>query len=440
MKRKKIISAIAVILAVLMVLSLMVSILPTAFAVSQSDIDALRAQKNALSERVAEAQARLEGLREQEAGVLEKKAALDEQNASAKAALELVAQEIAMYDEIIAEKTAELDEAMNREQEQLERYRTRVRAMEENGGYNILAVVVRSNNFSELLSGLDDMGEIMESDKELERQYRAARQEVERVKAEYEEVRADCEEKQAVLREEQAAIQAQINQTQEELDALADEIDAALAQYEAEQAAEQQAVNELTQMIAAYEEQKRQEAAAAAAAAAAAQQAGGAASGGAAAGGSTGGGGGGLGGGAAAGNASFSWPVPCSSRVTSRFGYRSDPFTGQTAGHAGIDIDGYGNDGQPVVAAAGGTVIAATNSGGYGNYVTIDHGNGYQTVYAHLASLSVSYGQSVSAGQTVGTLGSTGRSTGTHCHFEIRVNGSPTDPEAFFSGLSHWNC
>ena len=92
--------------------------------------------------------------------------------------------------------------------------------------------------------------------------------------------------------------------------------------------------------------------------------------------------------------------------------------------------------GQPAAvchAAAGGTVIAAvTGSSGYGNYVTIDHGNGYQTVYAHMATLSVSYGQSVSAGQELGTLGSTGRSTGTHCHFEVRVNGTPTDPTAFF--------
>ena len=104
-----------------------------------------------------------------------------------------------------------------------------------------------------------------------------------------------------------------------------------------------------------------------------------------------------------------------------------------SAGHTGIDIDGFGNDGKPVVAAAGGTVItASTGSSGYGNYVTIDHGNGYQTVYAHLATLSVSYGQSVSAGQEIGTLGSTGRSTGTHCHFEVRVNGTPTDPTAFF--------
>ena len=184
MKRKKMISIVAVVLAVLMVLSLMASIIPMAHAISQSDIDALREQKNAAAARAAEAEERLASLQEQESTVLDKKAALDEQNSSAKEALVLIAEEIAMYDNIIAEKTEELNAAMAREQEQLDRYRTRIRAMEESGGYNILAVVVNAENYSELLSGLDDMGEIMESDKALERQYRAARQETERVKAE----------------------------------------------------------------------------------------------------------------------------------------------------------------------------------------------------------------------------------------------------------------
>ncbi|MBR1456438.1 MAG: hypothetical protein IJ594_04680, partial [Oscillospiraceae bacterium] len=238
MRRKKAISIIAILLAALMVLSLMASIIPTAHAISQSDIDALREQKNALSARVTEAEERLAGLKDQESTALELKAALDEQNASAKEALVLIAEEIAMYDEIIAEKTEELNAALAREQQQLDRYRTRIRAMEESGGYNILAIVVKSSNFSELISGLEDMGEIMESDKELEREYRAAREDAERVKEEYEQVRADCEEKQAELREEQAAIQAQVTAAEAQLAELADAIEAAMQQYEAEQAAE----------------------------------------------------------------------------------------------------------------------------------------------------------------------------------------------------------
>ena len=404
MKRKKMISFIAVLLAVLMVVSLLASIIPaTAYAVSQSDIDALQAKKNELSARVAEAQERLTGLQAQESSVLEVKAALEEQNASAKAALEIVAEEIAMYDEIIADKTEELIVAQAKEDEQLNRYRVRVRAMEESGGYNVLALVVNSASFADLLAALDDMGAIMDSDKELEHEYRAARQETERVKAEYEAVREECQEKQSALEEEKARIEQQIADTEEQLAALADQIEAAMQQYEAEQAAEQQAAAELTQLIAQYQaEQAEKQRAAAAAAAAAAN---------------------------------------CSSRVTSRFGYRADPFTGASSGHAGIDIDGFGNDGAPIVAAAGGTVVTATTGGGgYGTYVLIDHGNGYQTVYAHMSGLAVSSGDSVGAGQTIGYLGATGRATGTHCHFEVRENGTPIDPEQYFSGLSHWNC
>lgn len=437
MKRKKMISFIAVLLAVLMVVSLLASIIPaTAYAVSQSDIDALQAKKNELSARVAEAQERLTGLQAQESSVLEVKAALEEQNASAKAALEIVAEEIAMYDEIIADKTEELIVAQAKEDEQLNRYRVRVRAMEESGGYNVLALVVNSASFADLLAALDDMGAIMDSDKELEHEYRAARQETERVKAEYEAVREECQEKQSALEEEKARIEQQIADTEEQLAALADQIEAAMQQYEAEQAAEQQAAAELTQLIAQYQAEQAEKQRAAAAAAAAA------ANGGGNSGGSSGGGGGsGLNAGAATGGGSFSWPVPCSSRVTSRFGYRADPFTGASSGHAGIDIDGFGNDGAPIVAAAGGTVVTATTGGGgYGTYVLIDHGNGYQTVYAHMSGLAVSSGDSVGAGQTIGYLGATGRATGTHCHFEVRENGTPIDPEQYFSGLSHWNC
>ena len=468
MKQKKFVSILCIILAVLMMLSLIISVLPArAYAVTQSDIDALRAKKNEISQRVVEAQERLDGLKEQQAGVLAQKAALEEQKRSAQEALELVSQEIAMYDEIIEEKEQELQAALKKEQDQLERYRTRVRAMEENGGYNVAALLVQSTNFSELLTALDDVGEIMDSDKQLEREYRAARQDVERVKAEYEQVRAECQEKKDELEIEKAGIEAQIVSAQSQLDDLADEIAAAMEVYEAEAAAEEQAAAEVTAMILQYEEEQRRarEAAAAAAAAEAArraaeqaaQQQGGTVtdggngtsySGGAVYDGSGatvadgGGSGGGEnisdGGGASYSgfSGSFTWPCPnWNGYITGRYGEQRSGHT-----HVGIDIDGYGCDGSPVVAAASGTVITSSYSGGYGNYVVIDHGSGYSTLYAHMSGNAVSSGQYVSAGQTIGYLGASGNASGTHCHFEIRINGSTTDPEAWFPGLAHWNC
>ena len=474
MKRKTAVSILCIILAVLMMLSLVMTVLPVrAYAVSQSDIDALRAKKDEISQRVREAQERVDGLKEQQNTVLQQKAALDEKNKAAKEALELVAQEIAMYDEIIAEKTAELEAALAKEQQQLERYRSRVRAMEENGGYNVMSLVLSSNSFTELLTALDDIGEIMESDKNLEAEYRAAREDVERVKAEYEQVRADCEQKQSELREEKAQIEAEIADTEQQLAQLADDLEAAMAQYEAEAAAEEAADAEVRALIAQF--QAEQEAKRRAEEEARRQQqlllqqqqqqqpigggeavgeggytgggeavGDGAYTGGAVGDGtsytsgeSIGDGGGYSGGGASAGfSGSFVWPCPVwNGYITGRYGEQRSGHT-----HAGIDIDGYGCDGAAVVAAAGGTVISAGYNGGYGNTVIIDHGSGYTTLYGHLSGCAVSSGAYVSAGQTIGYMGSTGNSSGTHCHFEIRINGGTVDPEGWFPGLAHYGC
>lgn len=119
------------------------------------------------------------------------------------------------------------------------------------------------------------------------------------------------------------------------------------------------------------------------------------------------------------------WPVPGHHRITSPFGYRIHPILKYRKLHTGVDIGAP--NGTPVVSAASGTVIASRFMGGYGNCVMIDHG-GKVTVYGHLSSRAVSPGQSVSAGETIGYVGSTGMSTGAHLHFEVRVNGAVQNP------------
>ena len=146
------------------------------------------------------------------------------------------------------------------------------------------------------------------------------------------------------------------------------------------------------------------------------------------------GGGGGYSGGTVTGTGSFIWPVSCT-YITSCVGYRLHPVSGVWKYHSGMDIGcSYGDT---VWASDGGTVTVAGENGGYGNCVMIDHGNGYYTLYGHLSSIAVSYGQAVSQGQTIGYVGSTGVSTGPHLHFEIRDGSGALDFAGWFSGLTY---
>jgi murein DD-endopeptidase MepM/ murein hydrolase activator NlpD len=115
--------------------------------------------------------------------------------------------------------------------------------------------------------------------------------------------------------------------------------------------------------------------------------------------------------------------------MSSGFGYRSDPFTGGGAMHAGLDFKGP--IGTPILAAAEGKVTSAGNQGGYGNCIEITHANGLVTRYAHLSGFNVSLGQKVARGVQIARMGSTGRSTGSHLHFEVRLNGQAINPRKF---------
>ncbi|MFU0799959.1 MAG: M23 family metallopeptidase [Xylanivirga thermophila] len=118
--------------------------------------------------------------------------------------------------------------------------------------------------------------------------------------------------------------------------------------------------------------------------------------------------------------------VPVKGRITSRFGIRNDPFNSTKKFHAGLDV--AAPRGTPIKSAASGTVIMADRNSGYGNMIMIDHGNGLSTVYGHASKLLVKEGDKIKKGDIIAEVGSTGRSTGPHLHFEVRLNGEPIDP------------
>ncbi len=128
------------------------------------------------------------------------------------------------------------------------------------------------------------------------------------------------------------------------------------------------------------------------------------------------------------------WPLPVAGTITSQFGYRVDPITGEVSSHTGTDIACA--EGTPILAAADGIVTVANGldswGGSYGYYIQIDHGGGLETLYAHCSSICVTTGQQVQAGQVIGYVGHTGRVTGNHLHLEVRVNSSRADAMTFF--------
>lgn len=414
------------IIALITMLALCLSLgITQAFAVTQAEIDEIQRQKDELTAMRQQSQQKVDELEAQQASVLEQKAALDERNLYALEQISLISEQIDLYSEMIADKGREVDAAKEKEDRQLKRYRDRVRAMEEQGEFNFLALLLNTTSLGEFLTLLDDVEDIMESDRKLEDEYIAAREETERVKAEYEAVKTELEAKQAELKTEQEELERQIEEAYELIASLQEDIDKAMAEYEINMAAEDEMVAHFNAMSAQFAREQEEARRAAEEAAAAA--------GGGSSGGNTGGGGGSV-----TGSGSFIWPVPSCTIITSRYGNRFHPILQKDRFHAGVDIGA--SAGSTIVAADGGTVSEATYSDSYGNYVMINHGNGYATVYAHMSSMAVSAGQSVSQGDTIGYVGSTGWSTGPHCHFEIHLNGSTTDPAGYFSGLSYWDC
>ncbi len=415
MKQRRLVQVICVILALMLTLSLALMAIGSTGAQAagsayQGEIDSIEAQKQELQSERADMQAGIDELEAQRASVLEQKAALDAQNELARQEIELIDEQIALYTGLVEQKAEELEQAEAEEAAQLDTYKAHIRAMEENGRYTYLDIIFRCASLSELLTAIDQIGEIMEADRRLYEEYSAARQHTEEIKAEYEATLADLGERSDELEAEKADLEEQIASAVDLINELEADLERAREEYainEAAEAALNAQLDAINAQIAAEEEAARQEAAQNN------QQYTGT--------GST-------------ATGSYVWPCPSSTYVTSSYGYRNHPIFGDQRFHSGIDISA--NSGATVIAADSGTVSVATYSDSYGNYVTIYHSNGTYTLYAHMSSLAVSAGQSVSQGDVIGYVGSTGWSTGPHLHFEIRANGGTVDPLSYFSNYS----
>lgn len=364
-----------------------------ALAVSQSQIDALEEQRDALRAEREEMQAGIDELESQQADVLQQKAALDAQNEVYRQEIELIEEQVSLYTQLVEQKRQEVELATQAESEQLATYRRHVRAMEENGRYTYLSILFGSRSLGELMSNLDMIGEIMEADQRSYEQYTAAREQSEQIQAEYETMLTELDSRQSELETEKAALEVQIDEATQMIVDLEAQLETDRAAYEEQLAKEAALEADIQEMIAELE---RQEAA-----------------------------------NSIVSTGTYIWPLP-GYRPGSAYGWRIHPIWGDRRFHAGEDIGAP--SGTSILAADSGiATVIPDNGNGYGNYIIINHGGGRTTLYAHMSGFAVSNGATVTQGQTIGYVGSTGNSTGPHLHFETRVNGATTDPKGYFS-------
>ena len=427
MLKKKQSRILAFAMAFIMTFSVMAaSISTSAFAVSQSEIDALNSQKSSLKSQKNAVQSKINALSGQRNDQIALKNALDEKNALTVQEILNLNEQIDLQTQLIDQKTVEVAAAQKQADEQLEKYKVRVRAMEESGRYNYIEVLFGANSIGEFLSLMDDVGDIMKSDKELEDAYLKSVADLKAVKAEYEQAKDEMESSKAELETLKAQQEKDIAEAASVIASLQSDINSNSSVL-SELSSQEAAIN--SQIQAKVNELNRQKEAEAADHNNNKNNSGSSSSGGSSSGGSSGGGS------KVTGTGNLVWPSYCT-YITSRQGPRVHPVTGEYKNHGGTDIGA--SYGSAIYAADSGTVVASSNgwNGGWGNYVMIDHGNGMQTLYAHMSSRAVSVGQTVSRGQTIGYVGSTGMSTGPHLHFEMYVNGSRIDPQTRYPGVS----
>ncbi len=376
-----------------LLLALLVSLsaVVPALAVTQADIDALKNDAQSLTAQRKELEKKLDALADDKSKVLQKKNLLDQQIANTASQIKNVEAQIADYEQLIVQSEEELADAQAREEAQYELFCRRVRAMEEQGTVSYWSVLFKANSFTDLLSRLDIINEIMDSDQRIIDQLEALQEEVsqrkaglEENKAQSESAKTELESKKSELGKQRAdaiALVNQINDNESEYEATLDELDKEEERIQARIVA-------LSKQLAAQQ--------------------------------------------AAQGKPSktnpggYIWPVD-SRYITSTMGGRNSPGGIGSTNHKGTDIGRVGYT-SSIYAAKAGTVIVSQYSSSYGNYVVISHGSGNTTLYAHMSSRKVEVGQYVEQGAVIGITGSTGHSTGPHLHFEVTENGVRVNP------------
>lgn len=365
-------------------------------------------EKAALEKALEDAKQTINELKESKGDVQEKVNDLNTQLMNISSQITALENRLAQKNQELTEKKdqiedtkSQLEDAKKQEEQQYADMKVRIQFMYENAQESYFEALFSSESFSDFLNSAEYIIQIQEYDRKKLNEYQDTVDYIENVEkqleedyATLEEIKKEVEQEKASVEQEKASVAALMKQRETELAGIEGNIDS--AQSDADYyAAEIKAQEEIIAEIKRIEAEK-----------------------------------------AAAGKQDnpytggvFNWPCPSSTRVTSDYGTRVSPMGGASSNHKGIDIGASG--GAAIVAAADGTVTTAAYSSAAGNYVMIDHGGGLYTVYMHASALLVSPGQTVSAGQTIAQVGSTGISTGNHLHFGVSLNGSYVSPWSY---------
>lgn len=358
----------------------------------EKDLDAINDELASLKNDIAKAQQYQDTLSQQIELNNQKLTVLDNTITQLNTDMEESRENLAKVEENITAKEGEIEETTDQ-------YKERMRAIYMAGDTSTLEMLFSADSFSDLLTNIEMMRAISEHDTALLESLKVQQTDLQNQKSQAERIQADIADQQ----QQADAQKAEMEQTNKELqaayaeseDAMQD-IEAEKAMFEQNAAAKQKEADQIEAEISAeikrLQEQNQQN-----------------------------------GGGATSFTGTFARPTNSGYYISSGYGPRWGSF------HSGIDITAGGCYGANIYASAAGTVITASYHWSYGNYVVIDHGGGYSTLYAHCSALNVSVGQKVSQGQVIAKIGSTGQSTGPHLHFEVRINGTRQNPSNYVS-------
>lgn len=377
----------------------------------QAQIEEAKEEQEQIKDSITDIEAAKEQLESQKSSLETYVTQLDAQLTQMQTNIDSLNQQISDGETKIEETKKELAAAQKTQDDQYAAMKVRIRMLYERGGNLYLSVLLDAEDFADMLNRVTYVRKLSEYDQKKLKEYKEQTALVQATQEELEAQQATLEEARQGVLTEQANMQTLMDEKKAEIASVSSDIQTqqlSLEQYEAQIAQQDDTIASLESQVQAEQARLEEEAKKAEEEAkrkAAEEE---------------------LAKRKAYTGGTFTWPCPNYKEISSDYGYRVHPIYGTTLFHNGVDM--AADTGSPILAAADGTVIAASYSSSMGNYVMIDHGGGLYTIYMHASALYVSQGQSVTAGTQIAAVGSTGNSTGPHLHFSVRLNGQYVSP------------